>query len=164
MAESEQDRMLRQQREWQASQIKPGPKWWHWALGLVGLAAVLGAILPEPPPMPEGSAPYSAVKPAAVPAIPEIRAMPGLNNFAMIIPPAADPAKLPLQAKQHCGEEAVCSVFGWASEFDAARAFPMTDREAAAMLFSYGINRKTGHERVLWNCERYPRADKAECL
>lgn len=95
---------------------------------------------------------------------PEFRTIPGLGNFAMIIPPALDPATLFELAKDHCGSERICSVYGWTESGNVARAMPMTDAEFAALRFQYSVNRNSGFEKALWDCEMWPRENKDECL
>jgi hypothetical protein len=95
---------------------------------------------------------------------PEFHALPGMNNYVMIIPEGTDPASLPALAKAHCGTAAQCSVYGWRDKTSAPTALPMTDRELASELFAYDINRTSGLDRALWNCKVYPRNDKSECL
>jgi hypothetical protein len=94
---------------------------------------------------------------------PEFRQMPGQSVYAMIVPKGADPATLPALAKGQCGTAPQCNVYGW-PEGAAAAALPMTDQEAAALLFSYSLNRSTGYEQAVWNCRVYPRRDRAECM
>ena len=44
------------------------------------------------------------------------------------------------------GEEQVCSVLYWTDASRAARGFPVTDREANAIVASYHRNRSTGSD------------------
>ncbi len=68
------------------------------------------------------------------------------------------------QAKAQCGGREFCKIAGWTSAAEAATGFPMTDRELAAQAFSYDVNRASGYEDTRWDCKRWPRADKNECL
>jgi hypothetical protein len=95
---------------------------------------------------------------------PEFRKLPGLNNYAMIVPTDVAADDLPAIAKEHCGSASHCDVFAWADEAAAARALPMTDREMEALRFHYAVNRDTGFEQLLWNCKVYPRHNSEECL
>jgi hypothetical protein len=95
---------------------------------------------------------------------PEFRSMRGLNNYAMIVTNGTDPASLPELAKAKCGQVDQCSVYAWRDAASAATALPMTDRDVAAEVFSYSINRNSGFEQALWNCRVYPPPSKAECL
>ncbi len=66
--------------------------------------------------------------------------------------------------KKQCGAAALCGVQAWSDRGLAARAMPLTDAEVASRAFSYRINRTTGFEQALWDCERYPQDDRARCL
>lgn len=102
-------------------------------------------------------------EPAAAPA-PEFIAMGGQNTWAMIPPADADPAQFNAWAKDRCGDGDFCKVFAWTDRVNAARAFPMTDAELETLAFSYGVNRNTGYEEVLWDCKRFPQPEAGRCL
>lgn len=95
---------------------------------------------------------------------PTFRAIAGEDVFAMIIPGGATADQLPAMAREQCGQREFCQVHGWLSESDAARAMPMTDREVSAQAFQYAHNRSTGYEHRAWDCGRWPRQNKDECL
>jgi hypothetical protein len=90
--------------------------------------------------------------------------MRGLNNYAMILPPDVEPAAIEAAAKAKCADKQFCKVLGWTDKAQAAQELPMLAREAAALAFSYDLNRTTGFERVLWDCKRFPHSDLARCL
>lgn len=94
----------------------------------------------------------------------EFSEMPGLNQFAMLIPADLGRDEMVVAAKDKCGNNDICSIFGWRNKVDMARALPMTDRELKTLSFSYTINRTTGFERSLWNCDIYPKKNRDECL
>lgn len=101
----------------------------------------------------------------AGPPKPEFRELPGRDNYVMIVDPAVDVATYPALAKEHCGTAQQCTVLGWNDAAKAATALPMTDLEAASQVFSYSVNRISGHEQSLWNCKVYPRPAKgSECM
>lgn len=95
---------------------------------------------------------------------PEFENLGGLGNHAMILPDGANPADLPGWAKDRCGAASQCSIYAWADRAQAARAVPLTDAEVASLAFRYDVNRTTGFERALWDCERFARPDRADCL
>lgn len=72
--------------------------------------------------------------------------------------------EFPAVARDQCGSKAFCKVGIWTDAEMMARGFPMTDRELAAMAFQYSLNRETGFEQTLWNCETYPQSDQNSCL
>lgn len=95
---------------------------------------------------------------------PEFVSMPGLANYAMIIPPDAKTDALVIAAKDKCGDQDICMVHAWQNKADMARAFPMTDKELASVAFSFSINRTTGHEKALWNCAVFKTKKGNDCL
>ncbi len=76
---------------------------------------------------------------------PEFRALPGLNNWAMIIPANIPSDEWRAAARKKCGSADFCGVYGWDNQTDAAQSFPMTDSEVASQIFSYSVNRTTGY-------------------
>lgn len=82
----------------------------------------------------------------------------------MIVPAGVGPVELKASAKEKCGEVEFCKVFGWADRASAARALPMTDAEAESQILSYGVNRASGFETFLIDCDRLPKGDGMECL
>lgn len=95
---------------------------------------------------------------------PAFRDLPGLNNFVMIIPAGLPADRFRDAARDKCGSADMCQVWAWLDAADAARAIPMTDREVASLAFSYSVNRSTGHEQTVWDCDRFPRSSGAECM
>jgi len=95
---------------------------------------------------------------------PEFVQMRGLDNYAMILPPDAEPAAIEAAAKAKCADKQICNVLGWTDKAQAAQELPMLDREADALAFSYDLNRTTGFERALWDCKRFPQANAGRCL
>lgn len=145
-------------------EVQPGGRKWARAgclglAGLVGLFVIIGEFGPKPVKAPAQQAAKDPSDPE-----PEFIQLKGENVYVMIIPAGVDPAKLKPWAKDRCGEVEFCKVFGWTDRASAARALPMTDAELEAQAFSYGVNRFTGYERALWDCKRFPQADKASCL
>ena len=89
--------------------------------------------------------------------------MSGIDNYALIAPKmSAD--ELVLVSKAKCGAKNMCSIFAWSNEADIARAFPMTDREVEAQVFTYKVNRNTGFDQSLWNCKVYTEKSGDDCL
>lgn len=95
---------------------------------------------------------------------PEFIQLRGENVWVMIIPPDADPAQIKPWAKDRCGEVEFCKVFGWTDRASAARALPMTDAELESQAVSYGVNRATGYENFVWDCDRFPKTEGINCL
>lgn len=94
---------------------------------------------------------------------PEFRSLPGLNNWAMIIPADLPSDEWRAAARDQCGSADFCGVYGWANPTDAAQSLPMTDREVAAQIFAYSVNRTTGFEQALFDCTRVEPENRDEC-
>jgi hypothetical protein len=94
---------------------------------------------------------------------PEFRALPGLNNWAMIIPAEIPSDEWRAAAREKCGSADFCGVYGWNNPTDAAQSLPMTDVEVASQIFSYSVNRTTGYEQALFDCTRVERKNRDEC-
>lgn len=93
-----------------------------------------------------------------------VRQIGGDGMFGMIVEPNSDPDGWRAEAKAQCIGQSVCKVFVWTDAAEAATALPMTDREVEKQAFSYGINRNTGYDQALWDCDRFPRSNKSECM
>lgn len=91
------------------------------------------------------------------------RALPGQGVFAVQLTKAAKPAEIVNAARALCAANANCTVMGWREPAQLPGTMPLLDREAAAMAFSYALNRTTGFEQVLWDC-RQIRRKPAECM
>lgn len=96
-------------------------------------------------------------------AKPEFRALPGLNNWTMIIPSDIPSDEWRAAAREKCGSADFCGVYGWDNPTDAAQSLPMTDAEVASQIFSYSVNRTTGYEQALFDCTRVERENSDEC-
>jgi hypothetical protein len=139
---------------------------WLWIAGGVLVIGGIGSII-DPPKGANTTEARSVVPktgpPGAAPQ-PAFRVIGGPDVFAMITPPDMSADAIALAAKGQCGRREFCQVHAWASAIDAAQAFPMTDREAAAQVFVYGVNRSTGYEQLLWDCRRFRRRSANECI
>lgn len=95
---------------------------------------------------------------------PKFIRMEGLDNFAMIVPPKADAGAIKLAIDERCAAKQFCTVLGWTDESNAARSLPLLDQQQAALAFRYDLNLNSGLEAMLWDCRRFKRAAKEECL
>ncbi len=82
----------------------------------------------------------------------------------MVYDPAVAASDLSDIVREECGTRSFCKIMGWTDPAYEPRGFPMTDREVSAMTFSYSLNRDTGYEQVLWNCDIYKDVDSSGCL
>jgi len=92
------------------------------------------------------------------------RQIAGPGTLAIEVPEGMAADRLPELARQQCEGQQICQLFAWPKGQAVATAMPLTDREAAGVVYSYSLNRMTGLERSLWRCSAYPRASKDECL
>lgn len=129
-------------------------------------ACLLISACNAPPPDTRKDAPPpetgAAASEKAPPAPLKTRQLAGIFSVA-VVPNDADPASFPDLARDACGANEVCQIGLWNDESFAPRGFPMTDREVEAKVFQYNVNRNTGFERSLWNCDVYPQTEQANC-
>lgn len=83
--------------------------------------------------------------------------------FTVVIEPTADVAKTEAAIRKHCANKPICMVDGWTDPAAVAHAYPIGDRETAALVFSYIRNEPAGTEDIYWDCVRF-RAARAPCL
>ena len=75
----------------------------------------------------------------------------GRDTYAMIFAAASDHASVEGAVRSQCSGKQWCKVLGWTNASAAASAMPMTDREVAALRFSYTLNRVTGLDEATWS-------------
>ena len=85
------------------------------------------------------------------------------NFFVGVASANIGPAAYPDLAREACGSRSFCKVGIWTDPERLPRGFPMTDREVGAQIFMYSLNRETGFEQTLWNCQVVPQSDPANC-
>lgn len=141
-------------------QLHKKRKRWLWIAGGIGLLTVIGALSDQQAPVPGTGGPSKVASAAKEPVIKEI----GEDIYAMIVDPNADADLFPKYARDACGSAKQCIVMGWTDTGLAGRAMPLTEREADGVLFHYGLNRVTEHERSLWKCSIFPRKSNVECM
>lgn len=134
-------------------------KWWQWGLVGFGGLAVLNAALREAQPQPAAS----ATAPEFAELDPAFREI-GRGMWAMTFDAGVDPDTLPAVARERCGSLTICNVYGWVEPEYAARGFPFTEREVSRQVFVYSVNRNTGFEQALWDCQRWARPANNQCV
>ena len=131
-------------------------KWWQWGLiGLLGIS-VVQVIAGQKPPQKPAAAKFSDAEP-------EFKIIGGKSVFAMTFDGNSNPDAILAAARERCNEFTHCQVLGWTQPDKAAGAFPMTDREAEAVAFSYILNRTTGMDDATWKCGQWRDAGKSAC-
>ena len=86
------------------------------------------------------------------------------DSFFVTLPWGVQPELYPTIAAKACGERKACRFSAWSDAAKTPTAAPLTTDQVAAMAFSYLRDRDTGVERTLWNCTRYPRPDRRQCM
>lgn len=81
-----------------------------------------------------------------------MKSVAGDANFAFVIPTKVNAPTIEVAAKVACEGKPICSVFGWTDAAQLPSAWPMLDREVAAMSFRYAVNRNSGYESTEWFC------------
>lgn len=89
---------------------------------------------------------------------------PGGGFFAVIVTGRKNSDTLTAEARKLCGGRTHCTVMAWTDEDLAGRGMPLTDREADAMVFNYAVNRSSGLEQALWDCDVFARSSASECM
>lgn len=135
-------------------------KRWPWILGGLGVLTAIGALSDEKAPSPADRGAAKGASAAKEPEIIEI----GEDIYAMVIDPNSDADMFPKYARDACGSAKQCIVIGWTDGELAGRAMPLTEREANGVVFHYGLNRFTEHERSLWKCSTFPRKSNDDCM
>lgn len=124
-----------------------------WALGgMAALAVITAAPDPEAGQLP---APDPAQPSAA--AVDDLReAMQPIGGrgtiFAFGIPAGTRGLDVEAAAREHCAARDFCQIYGWQDASQIPGAWPMLDREVAALSFRYALNRSSGLETADWYC------------
>lgn len=82
----------------------------------------------------------------------ELAAISGKDVMAFTIPAAQPRARIEAAVRRGCTGRQWCQIYGWADPGARASAFPMTDREVAALGIRYALNRATGLDELIWYC------------
>lgn len=129
---------------------------WQWGLiGIIGLTA-LGTL--TAPPKDRTRVDLPTISP------PEVRELRDDGFYAVVVDRRTDGRSLPEFARNLCGARPYCNVTGWTDKTRVARGYPFTDREAAAIAFSYTVNRRNGDESIYWDCKIWTQPDATTCI
>lgn len=89
---------------------------------------------------------------------------PSGDFIAFVVPKNTDPGQLLGLVLTSCSVKPYCKVLVWTDNRRAPTKMPVTDDQLAAMAFSYLRNRSNGLDKVLWNCDVFPRPDQTQCM
>ncbi|WP_436357337.1 hypothetical protein [Brevundimonas sp. CEF1] len=87
----------------------------------------------------------------------------GPSFYTVAVQPNADPATFADLAGMKCLDADNCMVGIW-KQGSEPTAMPFTEAQIKAQAFAYTINRKTGFERMAWDCSVYPNTPRDRCL
>jgi spore germination cell wall hydrolase CwlJ-like protein len=86
------------------------------------------------------------------------------GQYVLQLAPSAPAGSFAVTAFTICAEKADCLVMAWADEKDVPRALPILPLAMRTMVFMYRKSSVLGDARPYWDCRRYPRAVKGQCL
>lgn len=89
---------------------------------------------------------------------------PSGDFIAFVVPRNTDPGQLLGLVLSSCSVKPYCKVLVWTDNRKAPTKMPVTDDQLAAMALSYLRNRSNGLDKVLWNCDVFPRPDPTQCM
>lgn len=143
-------------------------KWWGIAIIAVFAIGLIQAVgqglgLIEPPAQ---EASKAVIRKPTVTRISEKTAAP-FGDFAMVYSGAGTlPSfqSMESEARTACEGLQNCNVVAFDDVTFAPTAWPMTEREAGAVIFSYSLNRATGHEKALAKCGLVPETQSDMCM
>lgn len=87
----------------------------------------------------------------------------GPGFYAVAVQPNADPASFADLAGMKCLDAESCMVGIWKQGAEPT-TLPFTEAQIKDQVFAYTINRKTGFERMAWDCSSYPNTPRDKCL
>jgi len=136
--------------------------WWGWLIAGVVFLGVLSALFNPDAQQAE------SVKPQKV-NLREVEVLVGgrsqpLRTLAVTIPAGSGAQLTEDAARQLCEGASHCSVLGFPVGGAKSTAMPMTEREAAELVYSYSLNRSSGMDESLWNCRVFADAPPARCM
>ncbi|UUL83720.1 cell wall hydrolase [Sphingomonas qomolangmaensis] len=86
------------------------------------------------------------------------------NSFAITLDPRVAADQYAVYAKRLCGDRGYCKLLGWTERADTPAMLPAEPAILARMAFSYLRDSARGYERTLWNCDRFARPDRRDCM
>ncbi len=86
------------------------------------------------------------------------------GQYVLQVSPAAAPGSFAVTAFTICADKPDCLVLAWADERDTPRTLPVLPMAMRTMAFLYRKSSVLGSARPYWDCRRYRRAVKGQCL
>ncbi len=85
-------------------------------------------------------------------------------QYVLQLAPGASPGGYAVTAFTICADKPDCLVLAWADERDTPRTLPVLPIAMRSLAFLYRKSSILGSARPYWDCRRYPRAVKGQCL
>jgi len=85
-------------------------------------------------------------------------------QYVLQLSPGTPPGSFAVTAFTICADKPDCLVLAWADERDVPRALPVLPIGMRALAFMYRKSSLIGEARPSWDCRRYPRPVKGQCL
>lgn len=82
---------------------------------------------------------------------------------SVLIPPGTPGEAVNRAVRAHCAGRSWCKVLGWSNADYLPGAMPLTDREAAAQIYSYTLNRETGADEAMFDCRAFKSSPTFRC-
>ncbi len=119
--------------------------------------AGLSGIVPQP--VRVGSSLTARAEP-----LPDQTRTPDADVFLVALDGSMGPDSFLQHAQQHCAGKSSCRFFGWTNAARKATKFPVSGASIDALSFSF-IRAGSGDAgKARWNCNEFPRDDRAQCL
>ncbi len=136
-------------------------KWWHWVLivmfGVVAIDLSVRGV-------PEDTKQNGSHSVKFSPADAKFTSISGNHIWAMVFDANANPKSLPALARERCKYLQRCTIYGWTDPSLVAGAMPLLQHEAAAVVFSYEVNRLDNFEVIKWDCAKWQQSNPKLCL
>jgi len=107
----------------------------------------------------DGRGQDASTSPAAIAEI-DLHPVSGKDVMTFAIPAGAQRGAIEAAVRRGCAGRQWCQIYGWADPAARATAWPMTDRELAALGLRYALNRASGLEELTWYCGKAPQAGR----
>jgi spore germination cell wall hydrolase CwlJ-like protein len=85
-------------------------------------------------------------------------------QYVLQLDPSAYPGSFAVIGLAICGDKPDCLVMGWMSEDETPRSLPVMPPDMRSLAFVYRKSSVLGTVLLSWDCARFPRPDRAQCL
>jgi spore germination cell wall hydrolase CwlJ-like protein len=92
------------------------------------------------------------------------RALADAPDTYFVLLDARRPDDFAAVAQRTCADRPRCKVMGWIDQRLIPASMMMSPQQYQAMGFSYLRDRDGGFDRMLWNCQQFPRGQATQCM